>query len=165
MQEGGARNASLEGAIRATRTVNADGSKAIYNLAYGVDFSKPRATAEAIASVLWHEDVAGWWSIQEGKAVCAPTRQIEIHLPDEHNRKIAKTVDEFKEDLRNHELADHLGGYLASVSDYNVDWATVFLLGPLWSYLAEQSEIKARRQAELGRLFAQMSSHITIVTQ
>lgn len=162
--EGSGSGDRLEEAIRQSRTVNADGTKAIYNLAYGVDFSKPRLAAEAIARVLWHEDVAGWWSMQDGKPVCAPTREIELHLPDQHNRKIAKTVDEFKADLMNGELGDHLSSYLDSVSNYNVDWATVFLLGPLWSYMAEQSEIKARRQQELDRLFAQMASRITIVT-
>ncbi len=165
MMEGSARGAGLEGAIRQSRTLNADETKAVYNLTYGIDFSKPRVTAEAIAKVLWEEDVQGWWSVQDGKALCIPARQLELRLPDEHNRKIAKTVDAFKGDLMDQELADHFRGYLDSVSNYSVDWATVFLLGPLGSYLAEQSEIKARRQQELQRLFAQMSSHITIVTQ
>ena len=165
MMGGGAQGATLEAAIRQSRSLNADGTKAIYNLLYGIDFSKPRVTAEAIARVVWEEDIQAWWSVQDGKAVCSPTRQIEIHLPDEHNRKIAKTVDEFKADLMNEELGDHLGGYLDSVSNYSVDWATVFLMGPLWAYLAEKSEIKQRRQEELGKLFAQMSGHISVVTQ
>lgn len=97
--------------------------------------------------------------------MCAPTRPIEIHLPDERNRKIEKTVDAFKDDLMTQELGDHLRGYPDSFSNYRIDWATVFLLGPLWSYLAGQSEVKEHWQQELGRLFAQMSSHITIVTR
>ncbi len=165
MMEGDARAARLEEAIRQSRTVNADGTKAIYNLLYGVDFSKPRLTAEAISRVVWEEDVQSWWSVQDGKAVCTPTRQVEIHLPDEHNRRIARTVDEFKLDLMNEELADRLSGYLDTVSNYNIGWGAVFLMGPLWSYLAQQSEIKDRRREELTRLFAQVSSHLSIVPQ
>lgn len=59
MLEGSAASGPLEEAIRGSRTVNADGTKTIYNLAYGMDLSKPRATAEAIAKVRWHEDVEG----------------------------------------------------------------------------------------------------------
>ena len=156
---------ALEQRIRQARHMSIDGTTALYDLTYGIEFSKPRQSAEAIARVLWREDVQAWWKLAGGKVEFTPSHKIEIRVPDEHNRRIAKTVGDFKADLENTELADYLSGYLASVSDSRVDWATVFLMGPLWAYLMEGSQNKQRRREELDRLFSQMSAYITVSPQ
>ncbi len=43
---------TLEARIRAARQLSLDGTRAVYNLTSGIDFSKPRRTAEAIARVV-----------------------------------------------------------------------------------------------------------------
>ena len=95
-----------------------DGQNVVYNLSRGVDFARLRATAEAVAQVVWDPDVRGWWKVENGVPSCTPAGTIEIWVPREHNRKVAKAVQEFREDLRDGELADYVGGYLSRVSDF-----------------------------------------------
>src|SRR5437867_11815458 len=60
MAEGSAEEA-LEASILEARNLSVDGMKAVYDLTSGTDFSKPRLTAEAIARVVWEQDVEPWW--------------------------------------------------------------------------------------------------------
>ncbi len=165
MLEGSPRRQELEQRIRQSRVGSVDGRSVVYNLTRGVDFSHPRATAEAVAQVVWDQDVHAWWKVENGAPSCTPTGTVEIWIPREPNRKIAKAVDEFKEDLKNHELADHFSGYLNQASDYQVGWGTVFLMGPLWAYLIENSEIKQRRREATEQLFSQMARCIKVLPQ
>ena len=130
-----------------------------------MDFSRPRQAGEAIARVLWDADVRDWWSVTEGKAAFAPTHRVQILVPDEHNRKVAKAVDAFKKDFEQEDFADHFRGYLSSSTDYNIDWATIFVFGPLLAYLMEKSAIRDERRGELDRLFSQMAGYITVSPQ
>lgn len=160
---GGSRKGpSLEARIRASRSANLDGTRVVYDLAHGMDFSRPRATAEAIARVVWEEDVEGWWSLKEGRPVCVPTGTIEIRIPAEHNHRVAKAVLEFRKELMNEELADYLSEYLDSASEYEVSWPTFLLLGPVRSYLVEGLESRARRRERLESLFLQTSHYIRV---
>src|SRR2546430_15641609 len=59
---GSSAEETLEAGIRAARKLSMDGTRAIYDLTSGVDFSKPRLTAEAIARVVWEQDVESWWT-------------------------------------------------------------------------------------------------------
>lgn len=163
MLEGSKRHRELEQQVRQSRTASVDGRSVVYNLTRGVEFSHPRATAEAVAQVVWDQDVHGWWSVKDGVPSCTPTGTIEIWIPQEHNRKVAKAVEEFKKDLKQGEVADHFGTYLDRAEDYQVGWGTIFLMGPLWSALEEGSENKSRRAQALDRLFAQMAGHIRVV--
>src|SRR2546426_4561762 len=61
MAEGSAEEA-LEASILEARNLSVDGMKAVYDLTSGTDFSKPRLTAEAIARVVWEQDVESWWT-------------------------------------------------------------------------------------------------------
>ena len=158
------RQLRLERAVRASRTLSADGSKVVYDLTRGVDFSRPGATAWAIAKVLWREDVEGWWSVQDGKAVCMPTRPVDLRLRAEHNWKAAMAVRAFRKDLRDYELAIHLGGYLDSISDYSTGWPMATLLGPLFEF-ARQALISQEQKREVGRLFSLMSGYLHVVAR
>ena len=125
-----AAGGALEERIRQARHVSIDGGAVLYDLTHGMDFSKSRETAEAGVRVLWDEDGAAWWTVQGEDVKFTPNHGIEIRLPDEHNRRIAKTVEEFKADLKNTELALHLSGQLSPVSGCRVGWAPAILMGP-----------------------------------
>lgn len=152
----------LEREIRASRKASSDGATVVYDLRFSVDFSKPRRTAEAIARVVWDEDAKGWWSVVDDQPTCTPTSTVELWVPDQHNRRIAKAVEDFKADLRKEELGDEMSGYLASVEDRNPDWAAVFLLGPLWAYLLQVIDNRDKRKVALTYLFLEMAGHIVI---
>lgn len=163
MLEGNKRHRELEQQVLQSRTAGVDGRNVVYNLSRGVDFSHPRATAEAVAQVVWDQDVHAWWSVEDDVPSCMPTGTIEIWIPQEHNHKVAKAVDEFKKDIKDDELAYHFGRYLDRAEDYQVGWGTVFLMGPLWSMLIESSENKDRRRTALDQLFSQMAGHLRVV--
>ncbi len=163
MLEGGARHRELEQQVLQSRTASVDGRSVVYNLTRGVDFSHPRATAGAVAQVLWDQDVHDWWSVDEDVPSCTPTSTVEIWIPQEHNRKVEKAVDEFKHDLRDEELAPHFADFLNHAENYSIGWGTIFLTGPMLAAVMEGSENKARRQAALEQLFSQMSGHIRVV--
>jgi hypothetical protein len=142
-----------------------DGTKAIYDLTSGIDFSKPRQTAERIAQVVWDQDVKSWWTWKEGEPVFAPNHKVEIRLPREPHSKVAKAAEEFQEDLKKEEFAPYVGWYVDRVRDDRADWFSIFFLGPLWTYLLQQSENRARERAELERLFAAMAGYIVLSPQ
>ena len=156
------RQVRLEQAVRASRTLSADGSRVVYDLTRGVDFSRPGATAWAIAKVLWEEDVHAWWSLQDGKPVCAPTRPLELRLRAEHNRKVAMAVRGFRKDLRDYELKIHLAGYLDSVSDYSTGWPMATMLGPQFQF-AQVLVVSKEQKHETDRLFSLMSRNLRVV--
>ena len=103
---------TLEARIRTARKLSLDGSRAVYDLTSGIDFSKPRRTAEAIAQVVWEEDVKAWWNWKGGEIVFTPNRKVEIRLPRDHHRKISRASEEFWEDLEKGEFAAHVGWYV-----------------------------------------------------
>ncbi len=149
--------------MRASRKLSLDGREVVYDLRFGVDFTNPRRAAEAIAQVVWEEDASAWWSVTDAGVVCTPTRTVTIWVPSEHNRRIAKAVQEFRHDLRDHELADAVSSYLDSRENREADWGMIFFMGPLWAYLLQSHDNKVRRQEELGKLFATMAGHIRLV--
>ncbi len=165
MLGGSAGESELEGRVRAVRKLVLDGSEAIYDLRFGVDFSKPRRTAEAIARVVWQEDVQAWWTVNNGKPVCTPTHRVKLLVPDEHNRRIGKTLDEFTKDLREQDLGERVAGYLDSRANREADWGAIILMGPLWAYLLQDADIRAQRREDLESLFSQMAKYITVAPQ
>src|SRR5436309_3347630 len=75
MAEGSAEEA-LEASILEARNLSVDGMKAVYDLTSGTDFSKPRLTAEAIARVVWEQDVESWWTWRGTEPVFKPSRKV-----------------------------------------------------------------------------------------
>lgn len=155
----------LEARIRRARRASLDGTRVVYDLTTGMDFSKPRRAAEAIADVLWNEDVKAWWSVASGTATCRPTHSVQILVPEEHHRKIMKTVDEFKRDLVRQGFAEDFHWYIELLGDREVDWPTIFILGPLGAYLMERWANRERRLDELDRVFSEMAKAITVSPQ
>lgn len=163
MLEGGSRHRELERQILQSRIPSVDNRTVVYNLTRGVDFSHPRATAEAVAQVVWDQDVQAWWTVEGGDPACTPTGTIEIWIPREHNHKVAKAVEAFRKDLKEDEVAGHFGAFLDRAENYDVGWGTIFLMGPLWAALMEGSENKGRRRAALDALFSQMGQYIHVI--
>lgn len=162
---GNSAKETLEARVRAARRLSLDGTKAIYDLTSGIDFSKPRQTAEAIAQVVWDQDVESWWRWEGGEPIFAPSRKVEFRLPSDHDRKVAKAAEEFLDDLKKGEFAASVGPYVDRVTDDRADWFAIFLLGPLWAYLLQHWDNRAKQQAELDRLFAEMADYIVVSRQ
>src|SRR5207247_5842191 len=92
---GDSRSESVASQVRGARKLSPDGTKAIYDLTSGVDFSKPKRTARAIAQVLWEEDVESWCTGRGAGPAFHPTRKVELRLPSGHDRKVPKAATAF----------------------------------------------------------------------
>ena len=154
----------LEARIRAARKLSLDGTRAVYDLTSGIDFSKPRRTAEAIARVVWEQDAKSWWSWRDTDPVFEPNRKVEIRLPHDEHRKVAKAAAEFKGELKE-EFAPSVDSYLHGLADDRADWFTIFFLGPLWAYLLQRVDNRQRQRQALDRLFAHMAGYVEVVPQ
>jgi len=152
----------LETSIRSVRKVSLDGTKAVYDLTSGIDFSRPRRTAEAIAKVVWEQDARSWWNWRGGDPIFEPHHKVELRLPRDHDRKVAKAAEEFREDLKKHELAPFVDSYLYQQTDDCADWFTIFFLGPLLAYILQHADNRQRQREALDRLFAEMTGYILI---
>jgi hypothetical protein len=152
----------LKARILAARKLSLDQSRAIYDLTSGIDFSRPRRTAEAIAQVVWEVDVKDWWTWKDGEPVFAPDHKVELRMPAEHHRKVAKAVEEFEEGLKNNEFAPEFAWYTARARDDRADWLSIFIWGPLWSYLMQQWSNRRLERDALDRLFSEMSGYIVV---
>jgi len=141
-----------------------DGTRAVYNLTSGIDFSKPRRTAEAIARVVWELDAKSRWGWRDRDPVFEPNRKVEIRLPHDQHRKVAKAAAEFQEELKE-EFAPSVDSYLYGLADDRADWFSIFFLGPLWAYLLQRADNRQRQREALDRLFAQMAGYIVVVPQ
>lgn len=161
---GSSAEEALEARILAARKLSLDGTRAIYDLTSGVDFSKPRRTAEAIARVVWEQDVESWWTWKGREPVFEPNRKVEIRLPPDHDLKVAKAAAEFQADLKE-EFAPSVDSYLYSLADDRADWFSIFFLGPLWTYLIQHADNRQRQREGLDHLFAQMAGYIVVVPQ
>src|SRR5947208_16088795 len=110
---------SVASQVRGARKLSPDGTKAIYDLTSGVDFSKPKTTARAIAEVLWEEDVQSWWTWRGAGPAFPPTRKVELRLPSGHDRLVGKAAREFNKSFAWHAFGlderptDHLEDRLA----------------------------------------------------
>ncbi len=165
MSPGDRGGQELEWRIRQARRASRDGTLVTYDLRSGVDFSDPKFAAEAIARVVWEADVHAWWHADAQSVSMTPTGSIEILLPAEHHRRLAKAVADFNKDLESQWLAAGIHAFLESLSKADVDWAAVAVAGPALAYVAERTEAAARRQGQLDRLFAQMVQFIRVVPQ
>jgi len=153
---------TLETQIRAARKLSLDGARATYDLTRGIDFSRPRRTAEAIARVVWDEDVKSWWSWRGGDPVFAPSRKVEIRLPADHHWKVARAAKDFQEELKKEELAPFLDSYLYGLKDDRADWFSIFFWGPLVAYLLQHAENRQRQRDALDHFFADMARYIVV---
>ena len=95
---------SLTPIIEASRKMSADGSLAIYNLTKGVDFSKPRKVADALAAVFYEKDAINWFKVDGDHVEFNPTYKVRILLAEDHNKLLGETVDELLGDLKKKEL-------------------------------------------------------------
>jgi hypothetical protein len=158
----GSAERSLEARILTSRKLSLDGTRAIYDLTWGIDFSKPRRTAEAIARVVWEQDAKSWWTFEDGEPVFAPRRKVEILLPRDPEGKAAKAAQELRADLKTEDFAPFVGSYVGRVRDNKTNWLYVFLLGPFRAWIIQNWENRAKEQTELDRLFAQMAGYIIL---
>jgi len=141
-----------------------DGTKAIYDLTSGVDFSKPKRTARAIAQVLWEEDVQSWWTWRGAGPAFHPTRKVELRLPSGHDRKVAKAAKEFNKSFERDAFGldesptDHLDDFLA------LGLTMTLLAGPLRDYLDLYSDDRQKQREEIDRLLALMAGYLVVTT-
>ncbi len=115
---------NLKSQIKSFRKVSIAGTKVTYDTTNGVDFSKPRKTAEVFAEVLFEEDVSKWITDTSGELTVSPTQKIEILITPEHSKKVDKTVEEFKNDLEKNEMGSHYADAMEKAATYEAGIGT-----------------------------------------
>ncbi|QRF75769.1 hypothetical protein Thermo_01275 [Thermoplasmatales archaeon] len=94
----------IRSAISNNRKVSEDGGLVTYDLTKGVNFIKPRVTAEALAAVFFETDAIKWFSVSDDKIEFTPTYKVRIVLAEDDNKKLEETADDFMADLKRGEL-------------------------------------------------------------
>lgn len=145
-----------------TRKVSMDGSKVTYDLSSGVDFSKPRKTGEALASVIFDQDVSKWIKIEGDKLSIVPTQKIEIRVLDSHNKEVGKTVNDFKKDLENDEIKTHYSNQVEASATYQAGMASYLFLGIGTTLLMQHMARSSEKSQFLSELMGNIMPNITV---
>jgi hypothetical protein len=95
----------LKSKIESSRKVSQDRSLVTYDLTEGVDFSDPRAVAEALSEVFFENDALKWFKINDDQVDFEPTYKVRVILAEEHHKLIENTVDDFLKDLQKEDVS------------------------------------------------------------
>lgn len=96
--------ADIRTAISERRKVSDGGELVTYDLTTGVDFSNPRATAEALAAVFFETDAVNWFKVSDDRIEFEPTYRVRFVMAEGDHKKLEETVDDFLKDLKKGEL-------------------------------------------------------------
>ena len=143
--------------------MSADGSKVIYDLTSGIDFSRGKWVVDTIAMLMWNNDLEAFWTEQGDDLTFTPRYDVEIRLPrlDEKGSQLAR--EEIERDLERSDMLNSFNDHLNRVSQHSVSLGEVMLLGPIWAFALAHHKSKVQKVDELARLYNEMSSHISIV--
>ena len=139
-----------------------DRSLVVYDLTTGVDFSKPRNTAEALADVFFHMDASKWFREEGDKLVFKAGNRVEIRIADEHNRKIEKTVEDFRKDLRNDEVKKEYVNEIEAAATYNAGLGFMIIGGVMNAMLMEAMVRRDQKNQYVGQLLQDTLSNVKI---
>lgn len=90
--------------IQGCRTVSADGKRVLYDLTKGVDFERPRKTAEALAAVFYVNEVSKWFTRKDKDITYSPTCTVEMRFQEIHSKAMKSVLEDFHTDLKNDDL-------------------------------------------------------------
>lgn len=143
--------------------MSADGSKVIYDLTSGIDFSKGRVVADTVAMLMWNNDLKAFWSEQGDNLTFNPRYDVEIRLPQLDGKKMQGVRQEIEKDLEKSDMLTSFNDYLNNASRQRVTLGAVMMLGPLWAFALAHHRSSVEKMDELGTLYAYMSLHISIL--
>lgn len=156
--------AELEDQIANARKATVGGSDIVYDLTSGVDFSKPRKTGEALAKVIFEQDVSKWISVDGENLTVKPTGKVEIRIMNEHDRAVEKTIKDFKKDVEDDELRTHYSQQVESAADYQAGIGSYLFLGVGTTLLIQHMQRSSQKSEFLGNIMSQIMSSISVST-
>lgn len=147
------------------RKVSMDGTKVTYDLSSGVDFSKPRKTGEALAGVIFDQDVSKWIKVEGEKISIKPSQKIEIRVLDSHNKEVGKTVKDFKKDLESDEIKEHYREQIEASATYEAGMASYVFLGIGTTLLLQHMQRSSEKSQFLSEIMGDIMPNITVSSQ
>ncbi|MEM0155279.1 MAG: hypothetical protein QW597_01580 [Thermoplasmataceae archaeon] len=93
--------------IIASRKMSDDGDLVTYDLTKGIDFSRPKAVAEALSMAFFEKDAINWFQASDDKIDFKPTYKVRFVMAEGDNKKLEETVDDFLKDLKRKEIYNH----------------------------------------------------------
>lgn len=152
----------LEEQIANSRKVSPDGSSITYDLTSGIDFSKPRKTGEALAKVIYEQDVSKWITVDGDKLTVNPTSKLEIRIQSEHDKAVEKTLNDFKKDIEDEELKTHYNRQVESAASYQAGMASYLFLGIGTTLLLQHMQNSRLKSEYLDQVMSKLMANITI---
>ena len=149
--------------IESCRQMNQFGTKLIYDLT-GIDFSRGKAVAYALAETLWDKDLKEFWTEDKDKMQFSAKYEIEIRLPQDLHHHAEKIVSVIQKDLEDVDMWYDLEVYCyVNIKEFQPSLADFYMYGfKLTDYLAQRTD-KKNAMNELAKLYSEMSSHIKII--
>lgn len=95
---------NLIAAIASSRKVSDDNSLVTYDLTKDVDFTSPRKTAQALATVFFEQDAVKWFKVDGDHIEFEPDFKVRVVMAEDHSKKLEETVDDFLKDLQQKEI-------------------------------------------------------------
>ena len=127
-----------------------------------MDFSKPRLTGEALAEVVFEQDISKWFTVSGEKLEFKATSKLELRILDAHDKGVAKTLDDFMKDLKKDELSQRYAAQIDSVANYQAGIASYLLLGLTTTLLLQHMERSGQKTEYLNQLMNEIQGNITV---
>lgn len=98
--------------IKSRRSVSSDGKSVVYDLTDGVDFSKPKDTAQALSAVFMVNEVSHWFTRTGEGLTFTPTCTVEMKFRNTHSEAMKKFFRMTMGDLKNDDLRQLYTSYV-----------------------------------------------------
>lgn len=157
-------NDDLTEAIRASRSESDRNSTVIYDLTNGIDFSNPKKTAEALATVFFEEDGMKWFKVSGDHIDFQPEYKVRIILAKEHHKLMEETVDDFLQDLEKEEISSSFSPEIRDNAVRASRLGTVIAIGAIRSAVFRHSEEKIYKEYIRDDLFIDLLQKLEIRT-
>lgn len=141
-----------------------NGAVVVYDLTSGIDFSNPRKTGEALARVIFEQDVSRWVKVEGNKITINPSTKLDIRIMDDHNKAIDKTMNDFKKDMEKDELRGHYSQQIEAAANYQAGIASYLFLGIGTSLLLEHMERSSEKSAFVDDLMYKLMANISVTS-
>lgn len=155
-------NEELRRQIENSRKFSDEYNTVTYDLTAGVDFSKPRETAEAFAEIFFDKDGSKWFSHKTGHLEFQPQYRATILITDDHDRKVSRTLSDFMKDLNREVLPEYFMEDIEKVENYTPGLGTYLLLGVGNALISKALVNRSRKRDFLARLMNELNRNIVI---
>jgi hypothetical protein len=157
-------NEEIKEQIANSRSVYPDRSLVVYDLTTGVDFTKPRVTAEALAEVFFNMDVSKWFKEENGSLTFNAKDSVEIRIADEHNKRIEKTINDFKKDLDKDELRRAYSSEIEAAANYHAGLGMIMFGGLMTAMIAQSMVRKGQSNQYVRDLMDKILGNVKVST-